>query len=235
MKNEFSKKVSSAKQRLNRYKRTITKTVDFYDRETKIKIGEYEVKSKLESNVSKMYRRNLQNAYNTYKDKLSRYNKGEIGADQVELATVKLNDILDDITTKYSKGHRQEVTASYFDDDAVDYLERVTGIHKDERQQALNEYNSENNFDYDEYDVYQVVADILNKANAKRKQHSDYSSKDIYEMLYSNAIESSKYEDIVEQLAEDKFNFRNSIITDLKDDGVLTAEDEILINKLLGV
>ena len=143
---------------------------------------------------------------------------------------MKLTDILDNISTVYSRGQRQGVTASYFDDDTINYLERVGGIHKSERQQALNEYNSDNDTDFDEYDVYQVVADILNKANAKRKQESNYSSMDIYKMLYSNAIESSRYEEIAEQLAEDKFKFRDSIISDLKGDGVLTDEDEILIN-----
>ena len=222
MKNQYVNKVSYAKKLLKGSNKKWTRTVDVYDKDTGKKVGTKDVTSTLKSNTMKSFNRVLQNAYDDYKSKVKQYNKGEIGLEQVEIADYKLFNVLENIKGSYNKKNKEGVNATYYDEEVVEYLERVGGRGGKKREEILQ------GTEYENFDVYNAVANILNKAEGK----NIYSADDIYNKLYSNALETQRYEELLETLAEDKANF-NNILSDLKSRGKLSDDDEQLITELL--
>ena len=224
MKNQYVNKVKYAKSIFKKSTKTFTRTVDVYDDKTKKKIGTKDVEMKFKVNTinTQNFNKQLDEAYNDYKNKLKEYNKGEIGLEQVEIADYKLFNVLENIKNVYNKKSLKGTKSNYFDEEATEFLERVTGRGGKGREEVLK------NTKYEGYNIYNAVAEILNKAEGKEV----YTGNDIYNKLYSNALETQRYEELVEELAEGKAKF-NSILADLKRDNKLTKADEDLITAIL--
>lgn len=224
MKNQYVNKVRYAKSIFKKSSKTFTRTVDTYDKNTGKKNGTKDIKMNIKLNTinTQNFNKKLDEAYSDYKNKVKQYNKGEIGLEQVEIADYKLFNVLEDIKKVYNKKSLQGATASYYDEEATEFLERITGSGGKKREEILK------GTEYEGYNIYDTVADILNKAEGENK----YSGYDIYNKLYSNALETQRYEEMVENLAEDKANF-NNLLAELKAQGKLSDVDEEIITSIL--
>lgn len=224
MKNQYVNKVKYAKSVFKKSKKTITKTVDVYDEKTGMKSDTKDIKMNIKLNTmnTQNFNKKLDEAYSDYKNKLKQYNKGEIGLEQVEIADYKLFNVLEDIKKVYNKKSLKGATANYYDEEATEFLERISGSSGKDREEKLK------GTEYESYNIYNAVAEILNKAEGENK----YSGYDIYNKLYSNALETQRYEEMVENIAEDKANF-NNLLAELKAQGKLSDVDEEFIISIL--
>ena len=87
---------------------------------------------------------------------------------------------------------------------------------------------------------FSQVANIINdlteqmeRENGKTDNFTTYSTDDIYDRLFGSANESPYYEEIVDELADSKAEFRVSIIKPLRQSGVMSDEMYQVINDLL--
>ena len=165
----------------------------------------------------------IQDAYNIYKKAIKEYNKGVTNSTKtIELAEQNLQQKIytnDAILNRHNRGYISYMIEN--NEYMKTYYQRLSGKRK--------KNNSANGID-----EYQEVANIINKAYKKAGINKTFSKDDIYNLLYSGASESSKYEEIVEIISNNMAEFRYSIIKELRSLNALSDADYSIIMNLLG-
>lgn len=212
LKNNYVRQVSNLKQKINRRDRRIV-----FDKDKSKKVNVSFSKQLSEINID----------YSNYKNAIKKYNKGDIkNIKEVQLAEEKLQGTL----ATYN---------SIFDKRNIEYQKLLL----DESEKLLNARLSgikgvKNVIELD--NKFSQVADIINnlteqmeRENGKTDNFTTYSTDDIYYRLFGSANESPYYEEIVDELADSKAEFRVSIIKPLRQSGVMSDEMYQVINDLL--
>lgn len=212
LKNNYVRQVSNLKQKINRRDRRIV-----FDKDKSKKVNVSFSKQLSEINID----------YSNYKNAIKKYNKGDIkNIKEVQLAEEKLQGTL----ATYN---------SIFDRRNIEYQKLLL----DESKKLLNARLSgikgvKNVSELD--NKFSQVADIINNLteqmeieNGKTDNFTTYSTDDIYDRLFGSANESPYYEEIVDELADSKAEFRVSIIKPLRQSGVMSDEMYQVINDLL--
>lgn len=212
LKNNYVRQVSNLKQKINRRDRIIV-----FDKDKSKKVNVSFSKQLSEINID----------YSNYKNAIKKYNKGDIkNIKEVQLAEEKLQGTL----ATYN---------SIFDKRNIEYQKLLL----DESEKLLNTRLSsikgvKNVSELD--NKFSQVADIINnlteqmeRKNGKTDNFTTYSTDDIYDRLFGSANESPYYEEIVDELADSKAEFRVSIIKPLRQSGVMSDEMYQVINDLL--
>lgn len=212
LKNNYVRQVSNLKQKINRRDRRIV-----FDKDKSKKINVSFSKQLSEINID----------YSNYKNAIKKYNKGDIkNIKEVQLAEEKLQGTL----ATYN---------SIFDKRNIEYQKLLL----DESEKLLNARLSsikgiKNVSELD--NKFSQVADIINnlteqmeRENGKTDNFTTYSTDDIYDRLFGSANESPYYEEIADELADSKAEFRVSIIKPLRQSGVMSDEMYQVINDLL--
>ena len=214
LKNNYVKQVSNLKQKINRY-------------EPKIKFDEDSKAKRI--NIFKTQKQNINIDYNNYKNIIKKYNKGEIkNIKEVQLAEEKLQGTLATYDSIFNRLNK-------------DYIKNI--IDNSKEMKILNAKLSgiKNEKNVNELDnKFSKVADIINdltekmeRKNGKTDNFTTYSTDDIYNRLFGSANESPYYEEIIDELADNKAEFRTSIIKPLRQSGVMSDEMYQIINDLL--
>lgn len=212
LKNNYVRQVSNLKQKINRRDRRIV-----FDKDKNKKVNVSFSKQLSEINID----------YSNYKNAIKKYNKGDIkNIKEVQLAEEKLQGTL----ATYN---------SIFDKRNIEYQKLLL----DESEKLLNARLSsikgvKNVSELD--NKFSQVADIINnlteqmeRKNGKTDNFTTYSTDDIYDRLFGSANESPYYEEIADELADSKAEFRVSIIKPLRQSGVMSDEMYQVINDLL--
>lgn len=212
LKNNYVRQVSNLKQKINRRDRRIV-----FDKDKGKKVNVSFSKQLSEINID----------YSNYKNAIKKYNKGDIkNIKEVQLAEEKLQGTL----ATYN---------SIFDIRNIEYQKFLL----DESEKLLNARLSgikgvKNVSELD--NKFSQVADIINnlteqmeRENGKTDNFTTYSTDDIYDRLFGSANESPYYEEIADELADSKAEFRVSIIKPLRQSGVMSDEMYQVINDLL--
>lgn len=212
LKNNYVRQVSNLKQKINRRDRRI-----IFDKDKSKKVNVSFSKQLSEINID----------YSNYKNAIKKYNKGDIkNIKEVQLAEEKLQGTL----ATYN---------SIFDIRNIEYQKFLL----DESEKLLNARLSgikgvKNVSELD--NKFSQVADIINnlteqmeRENGKTDNFTTYSTDDIYDRLFGSANESPYYEEIADELADSKAEFRVSIIKPLRQSGVMSDEMYQVINDLL--
>lgn len=212
LKNNYVRQVSNLKQKINRRDRKIV-----FDKDKSKKVNVSFSKQLSEINID----------YSNYKNAIKKYNKGDIkNIKEVQLAEEKLQGTL----ATYN---------SIFDRRNIEYQKLLL----DESEKLLNARLSgikgvKNVSELD--NKFSQVADIINnlteqmeRENGKTDNFTTYSTDDIYDRLFGSANESPYYEEIADELADSKAEFRVSIIKPLRQSGVMSDEMYQVINDLL--
>lgn len=212
LKNNYVRQVSNLKQKINRRDRRIV-----FDKDKSKKVNVSFSKQLSEINID----------YSNYKNAIKKYNKGDIkNIKEVQLAEEKLQGTL----ATYN---------SIFDKKNIEYQKLLL----DESEKLLNARLSgikgvKNVSELD--NKFSQVADIINnlteqmeRENGKTDNFTTYSTDDIYDRLFGSANESPYYEEIADELADSKAEFRVSIIKPLRQSGVMSDEMYQVINDLL--
>jgi hypothetical protein len=212
LKNNYVRQVSNLKQKINRRDRRIV-----FDKDKSKKVNVSFSKQLSEINID----------YSNYKNAIKKYNKGDIkNIKEVQLAEEKLQGTL----ATYN---------SIFDRRNIEYQKLLL----DESEKLLNARLSgikgvKNVSELD--NKFSQVADIINnlteqmeRENGKTDNFTTYSTDDIYDRLFGSANESPYYEEIADELADSKAEFRVSIIKPLRQSGVMSDEMYQVINDLL--
>lgn len=212
LKNNYVRQVSNLKQKINRRDRRIV-----FDKDKNKKVNVSLSKQLSEINID----------YSNYKNAIKKYNKGDIkNIKEVQLAEEKLQGTL-------------AIYNSIFDRRNIEYQKFLL----DESEKLLNARLSsikgvKNVSELD--NKFSQVADIINnlteqmeRENGKTDNFTTYSTNDIYDRLFGSANESPYYEEIVDELADNKAEFRVSIIKPLRQSGVMSDEMYQVINDLL--
>lgn len=212
LKNNYVKQVSNLKQKINRRDKRIV-----FDKDKSKKVNVSFSKQLSEINID----------YSNYKNAIKKYNKGDIkNIKEVQLAEEKLQGTL----ATYN---------SIFDKRNIEYQKLLL----DESEKLLNARLSgikgvKNISELD--NKFSQVADIINnlteqmeRKNGKTDNFTTYSTDDIYDRLFGSANESPYYEEIADELADSKAEFRVSIIKPLRQSGVMSDEMYQVINDLL--
>lgn len=208
MKNEYVKDVSNLKRRIKRYRK------EFIQDKSENKSRKYGFSNQL--NI-------INQVYTEYKDYVKKYNKGEISKEQVELAKERLSDTIESYKNYFSKENKKNIIM--YEDEVLKM--RIGGVKN------IKNFN-------DVETVYKKVSDIINDAierknNIEGTNDDKVTPQDIYDRVFGGAIDSPYYEDIIEELAEKRNDFRQSVIKELKNGGYLSSQDEISINNLLSI
>lgn len=212
LKNNYVRQVSNLKQKINRRDRRIV-----FDKDKSKKVNVSFSKQLSEINID----------YSNYKNAIKKYNKGDIkNIKEVQLAEEKLQGTL---ATYNSIFDRRNIEYQKFllDESEKLFNARLSGIKGVKNVSELD-------------NKFSQVADIINnlteqmeRENGKTDNFTTYSTDDIYDRLFGSANESPYYEEIVDELADSKAEFRVSIIKPLRQSGVMSDEMYQVINDLL--
>lgn len=212
LKNNYVRQVSNLKQKINRRDRRIV-----FDKDKSKKVNVSFSKQLSEINID----------YSNYKNAIKKYNKGDIkNIKEVQLAEEKLQGTLATYNSIFDK--RNIEYQKFLLDESEKLLNaRLSGIKGVKNVSELD-------------NKFSQVADIINnlteqmeRENGKTDNFTTYSTDDIYDRLFGSANESPYYEEIADELADSKAEFRVSIIKPLRQSGVMSDEMYQVINDLL--
>ena len=212
LKNNYVRQVSNLKQKINRRDRRIV-----FDKDKSKKVNVSFSKQLSEINID----------YSNYKNAIKKYNKGDIkNIKEVQLAEEKLQGTLATYNSIFDK--RNIEYQKFLLNESEKLLNaRLSGIKGVKNVSELD-------------NKFSQVADIINnlteqmeRENGKTDNFTTYSTDDIYDRLFGSANESPYYEEIADELADSKAEFRVSIIKPLRQSGVMSDEMYQVINDLL--
>ena len=214
LKNNYVKQVSNLKQKINRY-------------EPKIKFDEDSKAKRI--NIFKTQKQNINIDYSNYKNIIKKYNKGEIkNIKEVQLAEEKLQGTLATYDSIFNRNNKDYIK------DIIDNSKEMKILNA--KLSGIKNVKNVNELD----NKFSKVADIINdltekmeRENGKTDNFTTYSTDDIYNRLFGSANESPYYEEIIDELADNKAEFRTSIIKPLRKSGVMSDEMYQIINDLL--
>lgn len=212
LKNNYVRQVSNLKQKINRRDRRI---VFYKDKNKKVNVSFSKQLSEI--NID----------YSNYKNAIKKYNKGDIkNIKEVQLAEEKLQGTLATYNSIFDK-RNIEYQKLLLDESEKLLNARLSGIKGVKNVSELD-------------NKFSQVADIINnlteqmeRENGKTDNFTTYSTDDIYDRLFGSANESPYYEEIADELADSKAEFRVSIIKPLRQSGVMSDEMYQVINDLL--
>lgn len=212
LKNNYVRQVSNLKQKINRRDRRIV-----FDKDKSKKVNVSFSKQLSEINID----------YSNYKNAIKKYNKGDIkNIKEVQLAEEKLQGTLATYNSIFDKRNIEYLKLLLYENKKL-LNARISGIKGVKNVSELD-------------NKFSQVADIINnlteqmeRKNGKTDNFTTYSTDDIYDRLFGSANESPYYEEIADELADSKAEFRVSIIKPLRQSGVMSDEMYQVINDLL--
>lgn len=212
LKNNYVRQVSNLKQKINRRDRRIV-----FDKDKSKKVNVSFSKQLSEINID----------YSNYKNAIKKYNKGDIkNIKEVQLAEEKLQGTLATYNSIFDKRNIEYLKLLLYENEKL-LNARISGIKGVKNVSELD-------------NKFSQVADIINnlteqmeRKNGKTDNFTTYSTDDIYDRLFGSANESPYYEEIADELADSKAEFRVSIIKPLRQSGVMSDEMYQVINDLL--
>lgn len=212
LKNNYVRQVSNLKQKINRRDRRIV-----FDKDKSKKVNVSFSKQLSEINID----------YSNYKNAIKKYNKGDIkNIKEVQLAEEKLQGTLATYNSIFDRRNIEYQKFLLYESEKL-LNARLSGIKGVKNVSELD-------------NKFSQVADIINnlteqmeRENGKTDNFTTYSTDDIYDRLFGSANESPYYEEIADELADSKAEFRVSIIKPLRQSGVMSDEMYQVINDLL--
>lgn len=212
LKNNYVRQVSNLKQKINRRDRRI-----IFDKDKSKKVNVSFSKQLSEINID----------YSNYKNAIKKYNKGDIkNIKEVQLAEEKLQDTL---ATYNSIFDRRNIEYQKF---LLDESEKLLNARLSSIKGVKNVSELDNKFSQ-VADIINNLTEQMERENGKTDNFTTYSTDDIYDRLFGSANESQYYEEIADELADSKAEFRVSIIKPLRQSGVMSDEMYQVINDLL--
>lgn len=212
LKNNYVRQVSNLKQKINRRDRRIV-----FDKDKSKKVNVSFSKQLSEINID----------YSNYKNAIKKYNKGDIkNIKEVQLAEEKLQGTL---TTYNSIFDRRNIEYQKF---LLDESEKLLNARLSSIKGVKNVSELDNKFSQ-VADIINNLTEQMERENGKTDNFTTYSTDDIYDRLFGSANESPYYEEIADELADSKAEFRVSIIKPLRQSGVMSDEMYQVINDLL--
>lgn len=212
LKNNYVRQVSNLKQKINRRDRRI-----IFDKDKSKKVNVSFSKQLSEINID----------YSNYKNAIKKYNKGDIkNIKEVQLAEEKLQGTL---ATYNSIFDRRNIEYQKF---LLDESEKLLNARLSSIKGVKNVSELDNKFSQ-VADIINNLTEQMERENGKTDNFTTYSTDDIYDRLFGSANESPYYEEIADELADSKAEFRVSIIKPLRQSGVMSDEMYQVINDLL--
>lgn len=212
LKNNYVRQVSNLKQKINRRDRRIV-----FDKDKSKKVNVSFSKQLSEINID----------YSNYKNAIKKYNKGDIkNIKEVQLAEEKLQGTL---ATYNSIFDRRNIEYQKF---LLDESEKLLNARLSGIKGVKNVSELDNKFSQ-VADIINNLTEQMERENGKTDNFTTYSTDDIYDRLFGSANESPYYEEIADELADSKAEFRVSIIKPLRQSGVMSDEMYQVINDLL--
>lgn len=212
LRNNYVKKVSNLKQKINRRDRRIV-----FDKDSNKKVNVSFSKQLSEINID----------YNNYKNTIKKYNKGEIeNIKEVKLAEEKLQSTLMTYNSIFDRKNKS------LQDLILDESEKLLNARLSGIKGVKNISELDNKFSK-VTDIINDLTEQMERKNGKTDNFTTYSTDDIYDRLFGSANESPYYEEIADELADSKAEFRVSIIKPLRQSGVMSDEMYQVINDLL--
>lgn len=212
LKNNYVRQVSNLKQKINRRDRRIV-----FDKDKSKKVNVSFSKQLSEINID----------YSNYKNAIKKYNKGDIkNIKEVQLAEEKLQSTL---ATYNSIFDRRNIEYQKF---LLDESEKLLNARLSGIKGVKNVSELDNKFSQ-VADIINNLTEQMERENGKTDNFTTYSTDDIYDRLFGSANESPYYEEITDELADSKAEFRVSIIKPLRQSGVMSDEMYQVINDLL--
>jgi hypothetical protein len=212
LKNNYVRQVSNLKQKINRRDRRIV-----FDKDKSKKVNVSFSKQLSEINID----------YSNYKNAIEKYNKGDIkNIKEVQLAEEKLQGTL---ATYNSIFDRRNIEYQKF---LLDESEKLLNARLSGIKGVKNVSELDNKFSQ-VADIINNLTEQMERENGKTDNFTTYSTDDIYDRLFGSANESPYYEEIADELADSKAEFRVSIIKPLRQSGVMSDEMYQVINDLL--
>lgn len=212
LKNNYVRQVSNLKQKINRRDRRIV-----FDKDKSKKVNVSFSKQLSEINID----------YSNYKNAIKKYNKGDIkNIKEVQLAEEKLQGTL---ATYNSIFDRRNIEYQKI---LLDESEKLLNVRLSGIKGVKNVSELDNKFSQ-VADIINNLTEQMERENGKTDNFTTYSTDDIYDRLFGSANESPYYEEIVDELADSKAEFRVSIIKPLRQSGVMSDEMYQVINDLL--
>lgn len=212
LKNNYVRQVSNLKQKINRRDRRIV-----FDKDKSKKVNVSFSKQLSEINID----------YSNYKNAIKKYNKGDIkNIKEVQLAEEKLQGTL---ATYNSIFDRRNIEYQKF---LLDESEKLLNARLSSIKGVKNVSELDNKFSQ-VADIINNLTEQMERENGKTDNFTTYSTDDIYDRLFGSANESPYYEEIADELADSKAEFRVSIIKPLRQSGVMSDEMYQVINDLL--
>lgn len=212
LKNNYVRQVSNLKQKINRRDRRIV-----FDKDKSKKVNISFSKQLSEINID----------YSNYKNAIKKYNKGDIkNIKEVQLAEEKLQGTL---ATYNSIFDRRNIEYQKF---LLDESEKLLNARLSGIKGVKNVSELDNKFSQ-VADIINNLTEQMERENGKTDNFTTYSTDDIYDRLFGSANESPYYEEIADELADSKAEFRVSIIKPLRQSGVMSDEMYQVINDLL--
>lgn len=212
LKNNYVRQVSNLKQKINRRDRRIV-----FDKDKSKKVNVSFSKQLSEINID----------YSNYKNAIKKYNKGDIkNIKEVQLAEEKLQGTL---ATYNSIFDRRNIEYQKF---LLDESEKLLNARLSGIKGVKNVSELDNKFSQ-VADIINNLTEQMERENGKTYNFTTYSTDDIYDRLFGSANESPYYEEIADELADSKAEFRVSIIKPLRQSGVMSDEMYQVINDLL--
>lgn len=212
LRNNYVKEVSNLKQKINRRDRRIV-----FDKDSNKKVNVSFSKQLSEINID----------YNNYKNIIKKYNKGEIeNIKEVELAEEKLQSTLMTYNSIFDRKNKS------LHDLVLDESEKLLNARLSGIKGVKNISELDNKFSK-VTDIINDLTEQMERKNGKTDNFTTYNTDDIYDRLFGSANESPYYEEIADELADSKAEFRVSIIKPLRQSGVMSDEMYQVINDLL--
>lgn len=212
LKNNYVRQVSNLKRKINRRDRRIV-----FDKDKSKKVNVSFSKQLSEINID----------YSNYKNAIKKYNKGDIkNIKEVQLAEEKLQGTL---ATYNSIFDRRNIEYQKF---LLDESEKLLNARLSGIKGVKNVSELDNKFSQ-VADIINNLTEQMERENGKTDNFTTYSTDDIYDRLFGSANESPYYEEITDELADSKAEFRVSIIKPLRQSGVMSDEMYQVINDLL--
>lgn len=212
LRNNYVKEVSNLKQKINRRDRRIV-----FDKDSNKKVNVSFSKQLSEINID----------YNNYKNIIKKYNKGEIeNIKEVELAEEKLQSTLMTYNSIFDRKNKS------LQDLVLDESEKLLNARLSGIKGVKNISELDNKFSK-VTDIINDLTEQMERKNGKTDNFTTYNTDDIYDRLFGSANESPYYEEIADELADSKAEFRVSIIKPLRQSGVMSDEMYQVINDLL--
>lgn len=212
LKNNYVRQVSNLKRKINRRDRRIV-----FDKDKSKKVNVSFSKQLSEINID----------YSNYKNAIKKYNKGDIkNIKEVQLAEEKLQGTLATYNIIFD---RRNIEFSKF---LLDESEKLLNARLSSIKGVKNVSELDNKFSQ-VADIINNLTEQMERENGKTDNFTTYSTDDIYDRLFGSANESPYYEEIADELADSKAEFRVSIIKPLRQSGVMSDEMYQVINDLL--